>query len=57
LGYPRPAWNPRPRLPSSPTPRSGAWDREITKLTAMSLGDEIEAQILGQTAMDLFGTR
>lgn len=34
-----------------------AWDREINKLTAMSLGDEIEAQILGQTALDLFGAR
>ncbi|MBX5483377.1 MAG: amidohydrolase [Myxococcaceae bacterium] len=33
-----------------------AWDREVKKLTALKLGDEAEAALLGQNALRLFDT-
>lgn len=32
-----------------------AWDRELTKLTALKLGDDAEAGLLGQNALTLYG--
>ena len=31
-----------------------AWDRELSKLLALKLGDDAEAGLLGQNALDLY---